>query len=1015
MAAGPAAVAVVLAGAWAMLPSRPIAEPGLPIAAGPVEPAPEPEPQAETQPAEPVRLDRRWLPDETRMLLGLRLSRWQDREGFSRAIDFMEAPWRGSVQRVLDAFGLKFHAVARLTWAATDLTRWTDTCVVVVELDQQQDAALFRVLGEPVGLRFGEVECRRLPGGGWPHPFAVLDARTIVSGPEPVLRHLAERTEIKLQSNAVARLLEAPVSESDAALLVDLVAARRAGWRLPESAFDVWPSGRAAWRMIWEVPQAIGMTCRTGEQNTLELGLAFEGETAAQRVHAAINEFIPAAKNGLLQQTESIAERVRTGQFTADSAAVYQRLLEQARTGLEVAHWEIAGDTIWLRVNSATGLADLVAGAWDSQKAIRAAWLGAARGTDEANHRRLLESLDGYRQSEGSFPPGVGGGSLLAPETRLSWIASMLPYFGHRDWHQELEFGYSWNGSQNKPVATRPLEEVINPALGRSEAESGFPVTHYVGVAGIGRDAAELPAGNPRAGVFGYGRKTRLTDIPDGASNTIATLGASDKLGPWAAGGNATVRPLTQQPYVNGPDGFGSGQPDGMLAGMADGAVRFLSKDIDPIVLEQLATAGGGENVMLAALDPKPAAPAVPAPPSVAEAAPPKPGSPSSEAPARAEPAEPPPPAAEMVIVDVGARLSERVPRIELADTPLVTAVDLLSRVSTIPVTYDLDALEMLGVGLYGPVSASVANASVGEVFGAVLGSKGLTFVAENGQLLVTCPDKMRTELRSVRYTVADLIGPGQASIARLAELVRHLIAPESWQQAGGPGTIEAAGDALTVLQTDRIHYRVLKFCEKLRLARGLPLRSRYDARRFSLATPAAKAAGRLERVVSVNFHEPVPLVRILSDLEQLTGTTILVDWASLAEEGLSPGLKGALVVHQKPFSEALSDLLQPLGLAFRVVDSDMFEVTSRTALAARLELQFYPVRQLVPDGGTRQKLVEKLQDEVGGDTWSDAGGPGVVQFDEPSHCLLVLQLQPVQREVERFLSRHLAEIGPGK
>ena len=67
-----------------------------------------------------------------------------------------------------------------------------------------------------------------------------------------------------------------------------------------------------------------------------------------------------------------------------------------------------------------------------------------------------------------------------------------------------------------------------------------------------------------------------------GASNTIAILGVTDRCGPWASGGNATVRPLTTPPYVNGPDGFGSGQPDGMLAGMADGSVRFISKDVDP-------------------------------------------------------------------------------------------------------------------------------------------------------------------------------------------------------------------------------------------------------------------------------------------------------------------------------------------------------------------------------------------------------------------------------------------------
>ena len=77
---------------------------------------------------------------------------------------------------------------------------------------------------------------------------------------------------------------------------------------------------------------------------------------------------------------------------------------------------------------------------------------------------------------------------------------------------------------------------------------------------------------------------------PSRRRDPIAVLGVQGQCGPWAQGGRATVRPLTQRPYFNGPDGFGSGQPDGMVAGMADGSVRFLSKNIDPHVMEQLAT-----------------------------------------------------------------------------------------------------------------------------------------------------------------------------------------------------------------------------------------------------------------------------------------------------------------------------------------------------------------------------------------------------------------------------------------
>ncbi|NUQ65239.1 MAG: DUF1559 domain-containing protein [Pirellulales bacterium] len=1008
-AAGPAAVAVILVGGWAMLPSRPVPEPSRPMAAIPASPTAAAEPQPEVKPAEPVRSDRRWLPDQTRMLLRLRLSRLQNQEGFSRAVDFAETAWQASVERVLRAFGLKFHAVARMTWAATDLRQWADESVVVFELDETQDAGAFRTVGRPAGLKLEGIECRRLSGEIWPHPFVVLDERTIVSGPEPLLRALASRAEIKLTSAAIAKLLESPGSDADAALLVDLAAAREAGWRLPESAMDVWPAGRVAWHLVWEMPQAVGLTCEAIDRSMVEVGLVCDGETAAQRVHAAVNELIPAARSGLDAQVQSVGQQVRDGRIPADAGAVYERLLKHSRTDLDTARWEITGDTIWLRINSVSGISDLVSTAWESRKAIQGGWLNAAREADEANHRRLLEGLEGYRQSEGSFPAGIGGGTLLAPDTRLSWIASMLPYFGHRDWHQELEFGYNWNGTQNKAVAGRSLDEVVNPALGPS-TEKGFPVTHYVGLAGIGPDAAELGPGDRRAGVFGYGRKTRLQDIPDGASNTIATVGVSAKLGPWASGGNATVRAFTEQPYINGPDGFGSGQPNGMLVGMADGSVRFLSQGVDPGILEHLATVGGGEKVSLASLDPAPSPPLLPspqAPPAAANTE--KPKAEPAPAPREIPAAQPPADQPKMAMVDVEARLADPVSKIEFPGTPLVTAVDLLSEMSTIPVTYDLDALEMLGIGIFDPVRARLIDAKLADVFAAMLSSKGLAYAVENGQLLVTCPPKMRTDLNPVRYTVFDLLGPGETP-APLADLIRQIVSPESWQAAGGQATIETAGDALAVVQTGMGHFAVLRFCERLRLARGLPLRSRLDSKRFLLTTPSAKAQGRLAREVSVNFHEPTPLPQILTDLEQLTGTTILVNWAALAEEGLSPQVKGTVKVERQPLGEALAQLLQPLGLVWRAVDADIFEVTSRKAADSHLELEFYPVQELGRDKDTAENLIEKLKDEVGGGTWNDAGGAGVVRFDGPSRCLLVLQSQPVQREVERFLARQRAQ-----
>jgi hypothetical protein len=86
-----------------------------------------------------------------------------------------------------------------------------------------------------------------------------------------------------------------------------------------------------------------------------------------------------------------------------------------------------------------------------------------------------------------------------------------------------------------------------------------------------------------------------MRDITDGLSCTAMIAGVSKDVGPWSAGGRSTIRALTAQPYVNGPDGLGGS--NGVAIGMADGSVRVLSNKVDPKLFEALVTIHGGEPI----------------------------------------------------------------------------------------------------------------------------------------------------------------------------------------------------------------------------------------------------------------------------------------------------------------------------------------------------------------------------------------------------------------------------------
>ncbi|HUE14237.1 MAG TPA: DUF1559 domain-containing protein, partial [Planctomycetaceae bacterium] len=138
----------------------------------------------------------------------------------------------------------------------------------------------------------------------------------------------------------------------------------------------------------------------------------------------------------------------------------------------------------------------------------------------------------------------------------------------------------------------------LNPSAVQN-AKNTYGVTDYVGLAGLGADGPNLPVTSPKAGCFAYNRVTRIQDITDGTSNTAMISESSKYAGAWAAGGRPTIRSLTAQPYINGPDGLGDSHPGGCLIGLADGSVRFFSDKVDPKLMEAIVTINGGEIVNL--------------------------------------------------------------------------------------------------------------------------------------------------------------------------------------------------------------------------------------------------------------------------------------------------------------------------------------------------------------------------------------------------------------------------------
>jgi hypothetical protein len=212
------------------------------------------------------------------------------------------------------------------------------------------------------------------------------------------------------------------------------------------------------------------------------------------------------------------------------------------------------------------------------------------------------------RDVEGLFPSGTWPLPGFPAEQRFSWLARLLHT---QAWQPTVPVVWErpWNDPLNDSFVRRRIPDLQNPSVSQLTGADRYPATHFVGVAGVGADAARLTTDDPRAGIFGDDRRVKFGDIKGGASNTLLMAGVQDQLGSWASGGTATVRGFTREPYINGPDGFGTGQARSMLVLMADGSVRELSVDTAPHVIRQMATISDDQK--------QPAPPEVTKPPPI--------------------------------------------------------------------------------------------------------------------------------------------------------------------------------------------------------------------------------------------------------------------------------------------------------------------------------------------------------------------------------------------------------------
>jgi prepilin-type N-terminal cleavage/methylation domain-containing protein len=294
--------------------------------------------------------------------------------------------------------------------------------------------------------------------------------------------------------------------------------------------------------------------------------------------------------------------------------------------------------------------------------AVQQAREAARRSQCKNNLKQLGLALHNYHDTANVFPPCMwwygmnypGGSTSMINTMGPSWIHSILPNLDQGNLYMLSNFSLPLNQGTNPQVISRTIPSLLCPS--DSNAHSGNPYTDQTGFpmargcyAASGYAVANALAlwnsvASSDRGLMGYSSRTRMADVTDGTSNSVASwevragTNQGDPRGVWASGRvgggmiGACVNPINGGSQTgdcyginsgnsNGDDiyssqaidnpavgmgGYNSGEGQagpkslhvgGVHALLADGSVRFISQNLNGATMRNLIGIADGQVV----------------------------------------------------------------------------------------------------------------------------------------------------------------------------------------------------------------------------------------------------------------------------------------------------------------------------------------------------------------------------------------------------------------------------------
>jgi len=165
----------------------------------------------------------------------------------------------------------------------------------------------------------------------------------------------------------------------------------------------------------------------------------------------------------------------------------------------------------------------------------------------------------------------------------------------------------------------------------------------------------------------------------------------------------------------------------------------------------------------------------------------------------------------------------ERQVTADLKEVPLCDALEFLSKAADVDIALDRRSLDDIGIAPDTPVSVDLKDAPLQSVLDRIAGPLDCQTCPRGAVIVFTSEEEAECRLTNRYHRVDELLAENQEKggspeydYAELYDLLYGVVAPETWDEVGGAGSISFFKGVMVVSQTPAVHAEIEELLKDL-------------------------------------------------------------------------------------------------------------------------------------------------------------------------------------------------------